>query len=413
MNHPVVFCGPTISPEAAKALFPAADCRGPAARGDVLRASQEQPSVICIIDGYFEHRPAVTHKEILWAMKRGVHVFGAASMGALRAAELNAYGMVGVGVVFERFATGELEDEDEVAVPHTEGPDFRPGADAMVNIRSTLQEAVAHGVLDRETNDALLRVAKSTFYAERNYRALLLAAEDQGVDEGGLTSLRDWLAVPAHRIDQKRRDAELLLTSVRERFRLGGGEPVPMPWSFPLTSSWQQLQLEAIATGPTDTQGSDPLLSAMLEEVQLLGSRTYEYVLAKAAIRKLCAVEAASVRTATKGSAADAGLTEAELDLALPSVLADLQRSLPEVLRSMGDEQRVRERAQLKQALLTGAALPVPNQDTLRAFWRRIGEPVELQSGEAAAALGFASEEALLRAVAREEAFLQLLPRQA
>ena len=46
-----------------------------------------------IVDGSFQWTPAVWHKEILWAMGRGVHVFGAASMGALRAAELDGFGL--------------------------------------------------------------------------------------------------------------------------------------------------------------------------------------------------------------------------------------------------------------------------------------------------------------------------------
>ena len=39
-------------------------------------------------------------------------------MGALRAAELHVFGMVGVGRVFELFRDGLLEDDDEVAVAH-------------------------------------------------------------------------------------------------------------------------------------------------------------------------------------------------------------------------------------------------------------------------------------------------------
>jgi hypothetical protein len=413
MNDPVVFCGPTIQPEAAKALFPAADCRGPVARGDVLRASEEQPAVICIIDGYFEHRPAVTHKEILWAMKRGIPVFGASSMGALRAAELSAYGMVGVGVVFDNFMTGRLEDEDEVAVPHTEGPSFRSGADALVNIRSTLDRAAAQGVVGEETLHALLRVAKSIFYAERNYPALLRAAEDHGLERSCLRSLRDWLAIPDNRVDQKRLDAEELLTGVRERFARRDFGPTPNSWSFPTTASWQKLLLERaderlLEAPPRRAEDTDLLLHAMLEEVQLLGSRTYEYVLAKAAFRKLCGMEAASTKGLARGSS-PAGLSEAEIDSAMPRVLAGLHRMLAEVLRSMGDEERVRERAELKQKLLAGATLPVPNQDTLRAFWLRIGEPESVDLEETAAALGFANKEALLLAIAREEAFQQRL----
>jgi len=75
----------------------------------VLRALVDRPRVIGIVDGYFERVPAVWHKEILWAMSRGVHVLGAASMGALRAAELHPFGMVGVGAIFEGFRDGELD----------------------------------------------------------------------------------------------------------------------------------------------------------------------------------------------------------------------------------------------------------------------------------------------------------------
>ena len=60
-----------------------------------------RPAVIGIIDGYFEIVPTVWHKEILWAMAQGIHVFGAASIGALRAAELDAFGMRGIGRIYE------------------------------------------------------------------------------------------------------------------------------------------------------------------------------------------------------------------------------------------------------------------------------------------------------------------------
>ena len=62
-------------------------------------------SAIGIVDGYFEGVLSVWHKEILWAMAEGIHVFGSASMGALRAAELHPFGMHGTGRIFEAFAT--------------------------------------------------------------------------------------------------------------------------------------------------------------------------------------------------------------------------------------------------------------------------------------------------------------------
>ena len=70
------------------------------------RSSATRPRAVGIIDGYFQQVPSVWHKEILWAMAQGVHVFGSASMGALRAAELAPFGMRGVGLIFEAYRDG-------------------------------------------------------------------------------------------------------------------------------------------------------------------------------------------------------------------------------------------------------------------------------------------------------------------
>jgi hypothetical protein len=130
----VVFTGPTLPPaEAAQELD--ALYMPPVSEGDVYRAALESPRAIGIIDGYFENVPAVWHKEILYALSRGIRVFGSASMGALRAAELAQFGMEGVGATFEAFRDGRLEDDDEVAVIH--GPaelGYPMLSEAMVNV---------------------------------------------------------------------------------------------------------------------------------------------------------------------------------------------------------------------------------------------------------------------------------------
>ena len=100
----------------------------------MARAVVDGAEVIGLIDGYFEWTLSVWHKEILWALTRGVHVFGAASVGALRAVELERYGMRGVGEIFRAYRDGELEDDDEVAVVHIPGQTFACSSEAMVNI---------------------------------------------------------------------------------------------------------------------------------------------------------------------------------------------------------------------------------------------------------------------------------------
>src|SRR3954462_11170486 len=112
-----VFIGPTLSAQDARAELDAVYLP-PVSQGDVYRVAQKRPKAIGIVDGYFQCVPAIWHKEILWAMTRGIHVYGSASMGALRAAELAPFGMEGVGKIFGLSRDGTLEDDDEVAVAH-------------------------------------------------------------------------------------------------------------------------------------------------------------------------------------------------------------------------------------------------------------------------------------------------------
>ena len=47
---------------------------------------------------------------------KDIEVFGASSMGALRASELDTLGMTGIGYCYEQYATGTIDSDDEVAV---------------------------------------------------------------------------------------------------------------------------------------------------------------------------------------------------------------------------------------------------------------------------------------------------------
>lgn len=210
----VVFLGPTLPVEEARQLL---DARflPPAQRGDVFLASLTKPSVIAIVDGFFDQVPAVWHKEILWAMSRGIQVFGAASMGALRAAELQAFGMQGVGRIFEAFSSGTLEDDDEVVLTHAaEELGYRPLSEAMVNVRATLSAAQAGGVIDEAQRLKLEGLAKAMFYPERTFAGLFShAAQAGGLPPSTLEALKAWL--PLGRVDQKREDALELLDALR------------------------------------------------------------------------------------------------------------------------------------------------------------------------------------------------------
>jgi hypothetical protein len=209
----IVFTGPTLSPRDVSEVIDAV-CLPPVSQGDVYRASLGWPTAIGIIDGYFEHVPSVWHKEILWAMSQGIHVFGSASMGALRAAELASFGMVGVGAIFEAYHGGVLEDDDEVAVAHGPAEDgYRTGSDAMVDIRCTLVKAQGEGILDATMSMLLQQIAKELFYPDRSYAHILDLAGARGAPASQLDAFRRWL--PHGAMNQKRDDALAMLRTMR------------------------------------------------------------------------------------------------------------------------------------------------------------------------------------------------------
>jgi len=233
----VIFTGPTLAPKDARAILEA-DYRPPATRGDVYRAALGAPTAIGIIDGCFEHMPSVWHKEILWAMARGVHVFGAASMGALRAAELASYGMHGVGHVFEAFRDGRLEDDDEVAIEYGPPEAHHLWTEAMVNMRVTFEAAAGADIIVHDTAASLIAIAKSLFFKERSYPRVLRHAADQGLPPDELSALQDWL--PSGRIDQKESDARAML-SVMKSFLATDPKPKAIPYTFNHTTKWASL----------------------------------------------------------------------------------------------------------------------------------------------------------------------------
>ena len=101
----VVFLGPSLSADEARRTL-RARYLSPVRCGDVLRVRRLKPRAIAIVDGLFESVASVWHKEILLALEDGIAVYGATSMGALRAAELEPFGMIGIGTIFEAYRDG-------------------------------------------------------------------------------------------------------------------------------------------------------------------------------------------------------------------------------------------------------------------------------------------------------------------
>ena len=202
-----VFLGPSCDLAAARRVLPDAEFWPPAARGDIARAAADGASVIVLIDGVFLQDCAVGHREVLGVLKSGVTVIGASSMGALRAAELDGLGMIGVGEVYRRYRSGELESDDEVALVYDPESGYAL-SEPLVNIRATLEAAVANGVIAQIEADAVLAAAQSLYFPERTWATILRRA---AVPE----AVRESLARHPP-IDLKRADAVAALEYARD-----------------------------------------------------------------------------------------------------------------------------------------------------------------------------------------------------
>ncbi|MGV2187405.1 antibiotic resistance protein [Agrobacterium rhizogenes] len=228
----VIFAGPTLY----GANLPSnADyqLRPPARQGDFHKAIQDGATVIGLIDGVYEYVPAIWHKEILFGLAQGVHIFGAASMGALRAAECAAFGMVGIGEIFDGYMSGALEDDSDVAQSHAPAEvGFLPLSEPLVNVRATILRCLQLSHITAAEHDRLLVAAKAIFFKDRTYRQLVLSSISDGVRASEVLAI-----LRANSVNQKLQDAQRLIEAVT-------GTPdrrfVPQfSWTFEATSFWK------------------------------------------------------------------------------------------------------------------------------------------------------------------------------
>lgn len=201
-----VYAGPTLPASEPVLAGPGLRVLPPARHGDLFDTAIGGGDTVVLLDGLYHQAPALRHKEILAAMGRGVTVLGAASIGALRAAELAPYGMVGVGSIYTAYARGDIEGDDEVAVGQAPDGAWDALTWPVVNLRRALQLAVADGVLDGERAAGLLAALRAVYYPQRTWAAVRAVCRRQGE-----TEFADWLAGQRERDrhfgDLKRTDA--------------------------------------------------------------------------------------------------------------------------------------------------------------------------------------------------------------
>jgi len=206
---PVIFIGPSLPLHEARTLIDA-DFRPPAKRGDLLDCVRSGHRVVGLIDGYFLQEYPPSPHEVYTAVQSGVTIFGGASLGALRAVELERFGVCGVGQVYNDYRSGAIDGDDEVALtfdPQT----FIPLSEPLINIRYTLQRAVDEQLLTDHERIRIIHRLKHMPFHERNYSVVLeecFSYPSQSMIKQLETFLR------THRRDVKAEDAATVLRAV-------------------------------------------------------------------------------------------------------------------------------------------------------------------------------------------------------
>jgi hypothetical protein len=234
-----VYLGPSLPRAEAETILQAVYL-DPIAMGDLytlVRTRAKRGDRVAIIDGFFEQVPAVWHKEILYAIEEGLTVYGASSMGALRAAEMQAFGMHGVGRIFEAYRDLLIEDDDEVAVAHaTRAEGYRSLSTAMVSIRFGLERLLATHKLGREQHDVLCAYAKSQHYNVRSWADTYAYALGIGLGDDVLEAIRAISDEP----DAKAQDAIALLRHLAGQGD-APGDPAAPGFVLEQTGLWRDL----------------------------------------------------------------------------------------------------------------------------------------------------------------------------
>jgi hypothetical protein len=167
--------------------------------------------MVGIIDGLFMSESAVGHREILSLLQSGIKVIGGGSMGALRAAELSDFGMIGVGRVYEMYASGAIDGDDEVALvfnPET----LEPLSEPLVNIRFNVSEAAANGVISAAEANELIEQMRRIYFPERSY-LLLVEKAHSVLDREGSRRLKQFIVSNAK--DLKKFDALMVIATIK------------------------------------------------------------------------------------------------------------------------------------------------------------------------------------------------------
>jgi hypothetical protein len=235
-----VFLGSSLCQDEARQILEA-DYYPPAKKGDIYRIIASGVKTIILIDGVLPGTRPVWHREILEARAQGIAVWGASGIGALRATELQAFGMMGFGTIFEWYRDGIIDGDDEVALQYAaESDNFVPLSEPLVNIRYTLLNAVKDNCLTAKKAEDSIAYIKGLYYADRSFEQLLKSPVVQCFSHSDRSQLENYLLTK--QVNLKKIDAIKILT-----LKASHQEPLPSQLQYSFLPPTPEIQTKKLA----------------------------------------------------------------------------------------------------------------------------------------------------------------------
>lgn len=188
-----IFCGVSVSADECRRVLPQCEVRGPIRRGDIHEAIEDAVNAVGIIDARFQRTRAVSPSEIMDGLRSGMRLYGSSSVGALRAAELDRFGMIGVGQVFDLVRRSPCFRDDLLAQAFADGSDGveANGTVPYVDLHLNLLALSDTGSVTNDAAERLCELYAGLHFSERSPGSLEMLIEQQhDGDHELLTALR-------------------------------------------------------------------------------------------------------------------------------------------------------------------------------------------------------------------------------
>jgi hypothetical protein len=205
-----IYAGSSLSKAEALKILPNADYAEPIKRGDIYEAVELGYNHILIVDGLYQDVLAVSPAELMDVLSFGVKLYGSTTMGAIRAAELEAYGMVGVGRIFNEVRNTLYFRDDFLGISQPFSCDSVQPLTYM-DIWIGCKLLTEKKKLTQKQMKFILKCYEGLSFSERNLNAL----SEQLISKNNKSIVNTIAKIPTLMQDLKKQDSLLLLSEVK------------------------------------------------------------------------------------------------------------------------------------------------------------------------------------------------------